>query len=89
MYYHLTLEEINGEQEYSYDYLVVAPSMKAAEQIAETQTRSFYSDEHATKNDGWFEFFGGSIAVRVFALTKTTKAAFVKRMTAARTLRLR
>jgi len=87
MYYHLTLEEINGEQEYGYDYLVTAPSMEVAEQIAEEQARSFYCDEDVEKNeDGWYEFFGGSIAVKIAWLAKTTKAAFVKRMLAVKTI---
>ena len=80
MYFHLVIEEINGEQEYSYDYLVNAENEREANRIAEELAESFYGDDNVEKNGDYYEMFGGSIAVKVESLIPTTKSRFIKHM---------
>ena len=86
-YYHYTLEEINGEQEYSYDYLIEAESLEEAESIANTHASTFYCDEPEEVHDGSYAFFGGAICVEIDSITETTKEGFIKDMLRRVTLR--
>ncbi|MEW6613968.1 MAG: hypothetical protein AB1401_00630 [Thermodesulfobacteriota bacterium] len=59
-----TLEERNGEQEYSYDHLVRAGSIEEAIQKAEDYASRFYGVE-GDDEDGGYYFFGGCLFVKV------------------------
>ena len=85
--YHYTLEEINGEQEYSYDYLIEAESLEEAEAIANTHAGTFYCDEPEEVYDESYAFFGGAICVEIGSITETTKEGFIKDMLRRATLR--
>ena len=86
-YYHYTLEEINGEQEYSYDHLIEAANLEEAKVIANTHASTFYCDESEEVYDGSYVFFGGAICVEIKSVTKTTKEGFVRDMLQRATLR--
>ena len=79
-YYHYLLEEINGEQEYAYDYLIEAESLKQAEAIANTHANTFYCDEAEEVYDGSYMFFGGTISVEIKSITETTKEGFIENL---------
>jgi len=85
-YYHYTLEEISGEQEYSYDYLIEAESFEEAEAIADTHAATFYCGEPEVC-DGSYLFFGGTICVEVELIAETTKEDFINNMLQRATLR--
>jgi hypothetical protein len=86
-YYHLRLEEINGEQEYSHDSLIVAENMKDAEGFAHQHARTWYDDEDVEETEpGVFEFFHGCIIVRIMELAETTREKFVSRLLSIMTL---
>lgn len=85
-YYHYTLEEVNGEQEYSYDYLIESGCYEEAVEIAEIHASTFYGDD-AEKCDGSYVFFGGALCVEVRSVIETTKEAFIKSMLQTATLR--
>ena len=79
--YHLRLEEINGEQEYSHDSLVIAENMKDAEEFARQHARTWYDDEDVEETEpGVFEFFHGCIIVKIVELSETTRENFVNRL---------
>jgi len=78
-YYHYKLEEINGEQEYSYDYLIEAENHAEANEIAERHASSFYDDEPEIV-DGSYVFFGGAITTEAVSVEETTKENFTERM---------
>jgi len=84
-YYHFKLEEINGEQEYSYDYLIEAASLSQAAEIAEAYAGSFYNDKPEII-DGGYIFFDGTIAVEVASVIETTKEDFVQNMLREKTI---
>jgi hypothetical protein len=79
-YFHGQLEERNGEQEYTYDYLIKATSLEKAKERLILEAEQFYGSD-AEKiddgNDGFF-FFGGAIYVEVKSIGQTTKAQFIK-----------
>ena len=79
-YYHYTLEEINGEQEYSYNHLIEAANLEEAKAIANTHASTFYGDESEEVYDGSYVFFGGAICVEIKSVTKTTKEGFIRNM---------
>lgn len=75
-YYHCVVKEINGEQEYSYDYLVEAENLTEAKRIAAVFARRFYSDTPVISDDGYIFF--DTIWVGVESLTETTKEKFIE-----------
>ena len=81
-YFHGRLEEINGEREYSYDYLIKAKSLEEASQRLIAEASGFYGADGmpVSGTDDAFEFFNGEIFVRVDSIGQTTKAQFVKHM---------
>jgi len=86
-YYHLQLEEINGEQEYSHDSLIVAENMKDAKEFARQHARTWYDDETVKETEpGVFEFFHGCIIVRIMELSETTREKFIERLLSVMTL---
>lgn len=75
-----TLEERNGEQEYSYDQLVRAGSLEEAEQKADKYASMFYGvygDDGESivgeKLDGGYYFFGGCLFVKVLNVRETNE----------------
>ncbi len=78
-YYRYDLEEINGEQEYSYNYLIEAENHKEAIEIAERHAGSFY-DDRPEIIDGSYVFFDGEITTKVGEVSETTKEDFVHDM---------
>lgn len=63
-YFLITIEERNGEQQYTVNRPV---ELKKGERInarAEYEARTWYGDDDAEKHDGWYEFFGGSLIAR-------------------------
>ena len=79
--YHLRLEEINGEQEYSHDSLIVAENIKDAEEVARQHACTWYDDAEVEETEpGVFEFFHGGIIVKIIDLTETTRETFVNRL---------
>ncbi|MEN6319770.1 MAG: hypothetical protein ABFD82_13560 [Syntrophaceae bacterium] len=81
--YHMELEEHNGEQEYSYDFLIYAKNEEEAWQIARNYARTFYGeDDFAGKepDTNVFEFMYGCIIVEIKGLYETTKDIFMEHM---------
>lgn len=72
-YYHCVIREINGEQEYRYDYLIEAKNLAEANEIAETHAGKFYNTKPYVC-DGGYVFFG-TISVEVESMIETTKSA--------------
>ena len=86
-YYHLQLEEINGEQEYSHDTLIVAKNMRDAKRFAWKHARTWYDDKDVEETEpGVFEFFHGCIIVKIMDLSETTRENFVGRLLSIMTL---
>lgn len=76
--YKFRLEELNGEQEYTYDHLLYAESQEVAQRMAHEYARTFYEDDGpdwTEVNDGSLVYFfiGGAIAVEVGFVSITTK----------------
>ena len=76
MYFHGTLEERNGEQEYTHNFLIKAKNEKAAEERLDLEARQFYSGDIYI-DDGGYYFEDGTIFVEAGSLTLTTKKEFV------------
>jgi hypothetical protein len=93
MYYHGSLLERNGEQEYSHDYLIQAKSYEEAENCIESIASRYYGWEAdygyescpQTGNDGIYSFLGGQITIEVDRLERTTKQQFVNHLLLRRT----
>lgn len=77
MYFKAVIEEINGEQRYSYDYLVKASSFRKAQSLADNYAKSWYG-ESSHKEDGWYMHLDGTIAVRVRYVVPVTVEEFLK-----------
>ena len=75
--YHYTLEERNGEQEYSYQYLIHAKDKDEALEIAEDYAKTFYDDEGVELDEDTYYFFGGEIAVTIDLLVEKSKEDFI------------
>lgn len=75
-YYHCVIKELNGEQEYSYDYLIEAKNFAEANKAAEAYAGKFYNDKPYVC-DGGYVFFG-TISVEVESIMETTKDNFIK-----------
>ena len=79
--YHLELEEQNGEQEYSYDFLIYAKDEEEARVIAQNYAQTFYGeDDDAGKEieDNVYEFLCGCIIVEIKGFYETTKELFIE-----------
>lgn len=80
-YYHLRLEEINGEQEYYHDFLVIAKDRKEARKFARQHAHEWYADDNVEEIEtDVFEFFHGCIIVKIVDLSDTTREMFIDRM---------
>lgn len=78
-YYHGQLEEKNGEQEYSYDFLIKPKSFVEAQVRMELEASQFYGSNSKKEDDGYF-FESAGIYIEVKCFAQTTKAKFVKNM---------
>jgi hypothetical protein len=79
----MEMEEQNGEQEYSYDYLIYAENEGKAWEIARNHARTFYgNDDHPGREteDNVFEFMHGCPVVAIKDLFETTESMFVQHM---------
>jgi len=77
-----TLEEHNGEHEYTSEHLCYASSEEEALGIADEYAKCFYDDDVRGKWDEfyqWWEFEGGAIAIEVHFRGATTLAAWTQR----------
>lgn len=80
-YYRLSLTEYNGEQEYSYAYLLRANNQANANKEAKQFVSQWYNDPDAEWTDtNTIEFFGGEIGVCIGAVVQTTKREFTKEL---------
>lgn len=79
MYFNLNFTEQNGEQQYTYDYLLKAPTLVAATAKARLFLRGWY-DDFTGIVDGRFEFGHGEREVHKISVVETTKQAFMESM---------
>jgi len=87
-YWHMRLEERNGEQEYSYNYLIRAKTEGEAWELARKMAASFYGEDEDGNPEGTivdgddcvYEFPGLWIVVKIDDLSPTTKGEYVRRM---------
>ena len=83
MYFTARLEELNGENEYIYDYLIRARNIREAEIMAELLASAWYGEYSQYDEDSKvYNFFGGAIAVKIVELYKTTRKAFTESLVA-------
>ena len=66
------LQEKNGEQEYGFEHIIEAPDIDTAETIYHNYARHWYDDDEVTFEDGWYNFFGGGVSVRIRSIKPTT-----------------
>lgn len=79
--FYLRLKERSGEQCYNHDLFIEVTNKEEAVKIAANECKNWYTDDTVTStNDGWYEFFGGSIIVRVEELMSMTKKQFIDRL---------
>jgi hypothetical protein len=78
-YFEMGFTEYNGEQEYSYDFLIAAQTKEEADKKAIDYIQAFYSNGKWIEPD-LCEYDGGCITVRFDHLWKTTKNEFVNKM---------
>jgi hypothetical protein len=71
--------EYNGEQEYRYTKLVKADDIDHAEKLMMTWLKNWYDDEDVEEIDNGFEFFAGSLIVKIKGVAHTTKEQFMKK----------
>ena len=78
-FYQCTIQERNGEQEYTHESLIVAPDIEEAERLAEYKASIWYEDEDVERDDeGVYWFFGGSLAACVYSVAETTLTEYVR-----------
>jgi len=83
MYFKTTITEINGEQEYSSHYLIIADNYEQALEKARTMASQWYGEADGTygkydeEEDDW-SFFGGEIIVTADDPTETTLEDFLE-----------
>ena len=79
--YYMELEERNGEQEYSYEYLIYAKDIYEAWEMAKEKARTWYDDEDVELTEtGEYEFFGGSLVARITEVCPMTEREFTEMM---------
>jgi hypothetical protein len=80
--FYAEIKELNGEQEYSFDYLIYAVTKSDAVVVAEGMARTWYSEDEddVEEVDGCYEFFGGLLIVSVVELKEMTEGEFVDRL---------
>jgi hypothetical protein len=74
-YYAGTLEERNGEQEYSHDYIIEAVSVRQAQSILNDYAKTFYNGKPEKGDDGYY-FFNGQLWVGARDVVRTSMAAW-------------
>lgn len=83
MYFTTRLKELNGENEYIFDYLMKAENIREAEVMADLLASAWYGEDSVYDEDNKvYNFFDGAIAVKIVELYKTTKKAFTESLVA-------
>jgi len=83
-WFEFSIEERNGEQEYTYDYLVKAKDVEEARQKARRAARTWYGrpdgieTHEGYEEEPWFSFLGGAVMTQVQSVKETTKRSFTK-----------
>ena len=79
MYFATRINEMNGEHEYIYDFLIKADNIDEAEEKANNHVKTWYTDPNVYYNvqNCEYEFFGGSIIMKYSWPRRTTKKAFI------------
>lgn len=80
MYFAGELIEHNGEQEYSYDYIIEADNLKEAENILDGHAKTFYDDKDVESDNEGYCFFGGALFVAIGTVHPTTKEEWLEEM---------
>jgi len=78
-YFHVIIEERNGEQEYSFPKVIKARTQASAEKKAEQLAQHWYDTSDGVpriNESGWFEHLDGCVAVRVDKVDETTPEEF-------------
>ena len=85
--YEFTIEERNGEQEYTYDYITYAESIEEAETTADRIASKWYGDDFEgecdiEKDGEWYIFYNSCsvCAIRVYSIGETTKEKWIEKM---------
>lgn len=78
-YYAGVLKEKSGGHENSYDYIIEAKSITQARAILDECAKTWFEEEKPEKYDGGYDFFGGETWVGIQSVTKTSKAAWLRR----------
>lgn len=77
-YYSFLFKEYNGEQEYTYHYLIEAQNKREAEKIAHHLLKDWYGDGGKKEKDGTYTYGCGCPIVKPYGIYKTTKEAFIE-----------
>jgi len=72
-YYYRVLTERNGEYEYDHKNVFMLPEDMDPQVHLKAYAQGFYGGEDGVEEDGWFHFFGGSVAVCPNRITEITK----------------
>jgi len=72
----ITLQERNGEQEYSHRVAMAIPPNKDEWKVAESYASDFWGTDGKKNEYGWYEFFGGCIWVRARGMNYVTKKEY-------------
>ena len=76
-YYFVVLEERNGEQEYSIKSTKVVSEGDTIDNLLDRILKQWYPrDEEPPINNGWYEFFGGSLMAKVDRYEEITKEEY-------------
>lgn len=81
MYFGLSFTEFNGEQEYSYNKLIKANSLKEAEDVAHNFLLGWYGNGKYDIFEDYYEYDGGRIIVRKIMVNHTTIKDFLLNQT--------
>jgi hypothetical protein len=74
----ITLEEINGDYEYSHKSVAEIKDRRtsSANRIAENYAKSFYFTSKANEENGGYYFHGGEVFVRVYSWSFISKDVY-------------
>jgi len=77
--FHLSLTEVNGEQEYGHDIWLDTTSEEVAKKLAQKTAENWYESEPEHTDHDTYEFFGGEIVVRVERIERCSWEQFTER----------
>lgn len=95
--FHMSMREVNGEQQYDYDYFIEEPTEEEAWRIARDYASRFYGEDEdgnpasalITGYDDAYEFHCGCIWVSITKLIPTTRQEFTRHILERYTFRRR